>query len=152
MRYVTQQTATRLRDAGFPQPTPEAGQAYYVTVFKGGTVEHNALCICVNRPREFGRKNLLLHSVYPIHHAPTEFGFGAHSTFAPTADEITAMLPDGWLIEKWGGLYSCSNRDDQSPIRTQADSIVEAAALMWIAINENAASLDISKETAHKQV
>jgi hypothetical protein len=55
-------------------------------------------------------------------------------TFAPTIDDITPLLPAGFALEIWDGKPSCTNRDDENPLRTTGDTFAEAAAMMWLEV------------------
>jgi hypothetical protein len=55
-------------------------------------------------------------------------------TFAPTLDDITPLLPEGFALEIWDGKPSCTNRDDENPIRTTGETFAEAAAMMWLEV------------------
>lgn len=52
--------------------------------------------------------------------------------FAPSLDDISSLLPEGFALEMWGGRPSCANRDEESPLRTFGLTFAEAAANMYL--------------------
>lgn len=116
---VTFETAVRLKEAGFPQPTPEAGQWWYnpngilfVVYLAHETVELH----------EMGRRN-------------TSVGhYWEDWTFAPTATDILRETPEYFLWkyktkDMWG--LSLSVWYDY----VQKSNPAEAAAEAWLKLN-----------------
>lgn len=129
MNHVKFETATRLKEAGFPQPEPEARQSWYYPVLSMGAL----LLVWVGARKSesegislFNESECDYYSLDQI----TQFG-----VFAPDLEDITAILPSGFTLEMWDGRHSCKIDTDQNLIRTQAGNFAEAAALAWIALN-----------------
>lgn len=131
MSHVTFETATRLREARFPQPEPKAGQFWYINIYEGGTAEHRALCICVLD----SRRNLNLVNFNPVQDAPTYLPLYNDRVFTPSLEDITDLLPSGFVLEMWDGRHSCKIDTDQNLIQTKADNFAEAAAMAWLSLN-----------------
>jgi len=124
MTHLPHATCLRLKELGFPQPQPASGQFWY------------------------GPKGGLLWLVLTDKHGPifTQLGTTDHVNeyfdamvgfvFCPSLEDITAQLPHGFILEMWDGRHSCKIDDWQNLIRTQADGFSEAAALVWLALNE----------------
>lgn len=131
MNHIKFETATRLKEAGFPQPEPKAGQFWYIKVYEGGTAGHCALCICVLD----SRRNLNLVNFNPVQDAPTYLPLYNDRVFTPALEDITALLPSVFTLEMRDGRHSCKIDTDQNLIQTQADNFAEAAALAWLSLN-----------------
>lgn len=52
--------------------------------------------------------------------------------FAPSLDDISRLLPEGFALEIWEGRPSCANRDGGFPLRTFGWTFAEAAANMYL--------------------
>lgn len=122
---VTQQTATRLKQAGLPQPTPKPGQFWW-TGFDG--------ILYVNRTIE-GIDGLFFCGELgePIYRDWFALNFFVYS---PDLDYIAKFLPSGFILEMWNGRHSCKVETDDTEIRTQSDSFLEAAALAYLSLYE----------------
>ena len=114
---VTLETALRLRDAGFPQPTPEFGQEWYnreYGLFVVGFIDApyaRATIIYNNRPSVFS-KNI-----------PNFSG----CDFAPTATDILRELGPLFDLSCDCGEFWCRDEKDWNP--------AEAAAEAWLKLN-----------------
>ena len=125
---VTLETALRLRDAGFPQPTPEFGQEWYnreYGLFVVGFIDApyaRATIIYNNRPSVFS-KNL-----------PNFSG----CAFAPTATDILQQLRDGSKIIIMDKKFLCYSPDFEHGIDHPGtpinDNPAEAVAEAWLSL------------------
>ena len=113
MSNANYQTSLRLKNAGFPQPQPEAGQMWWIVHFVGFNAEYWKLVLL-----EYGK------------------GVSENAILAPDAEYIAALLPEGCRLEIWEGRHSCKCETLETVIVTQADNFAEAAALAWLALNE----------------
>lgn len=110
--YTTTETAIALRDAGFPQPTPEIGQ-YWYRAFKGHTI--TSMCSDVDNDGE-----PLYSFTDTFSRAPGSFMrvFGRFSDemntmiFAPTATDILRELGSGYYLTHENTLFQCASVDD----------------------------------------
>ena len=130
MSNTTYATSCALKHLGFPQPKPEAGQLWYKKIFEGGTAQHIAHCILLS----FGGQ-IVMQAITPRWDYPGNSGFDKNAVFCPPLDYITQLLPEGFILEMWGGRHNCKIDTWQDLIQTQADSFAEAAALAWLALN-----------------
>jgi len=127
---ITYKTAVRLKNAGFPQPEPEAGQFWYLQsgiiawVAKKRPFDQFLLC------DELGEPFIAMYLV-----------FGEDLVFAPTATDILrelksdfdlSGLEDGnWMVIKR------ATADQLTPIAYLVhDSPAESAAAAWLKIHE----------------
>lgn len=108
MSHVKYETATRLKDAGFPQPKPAPGQLWYKTIFEGGTAQHIAPCVLL----DFGGQ-IVMQAIAPRWDYPGNSGFDKKAVFAPDAADILKLLPsdnrasfmhDAFWVEWDGGI------------------------------------------------
>lgn len=53
-----------------------------------------------------------------------------------TLEDVCSKLPPTFTLSIWGGRPSCSNGDDENPIRTQHNTFFEAALLMLMEIEK----------------
>jgi hypothetical protein len=126
---VTFETAVRLKEAGFPQPTPEAGQWWY---------NPNGILFVV----------YLVHELVELHELGrrnTSIGhYWEDWTFAPTATDILRELSSdcvlgtkklgGWICGSWRLISSdymkffVAGMHDENP--------AEAAASAWLKLQE----------------
>ena len=121
------ETALALKAAGFPQPELEPGQFWYNEIgqlhimiqarkaWDGGRCMH-AFIVGTDRERLITKE--IAEIIY---------------SFAPNLEDITPHLPPVFALEMWGGSPSCTNRDDESPLRTFGDNFAESAAAMFLA-------------------
>jgi len=119
---VTAKTAFALKAAGFPRPEVKEGQWWYDVNFYDTLISHR-----LERGDTFETFTPGSCSTYD------ESSFEGW-TFAPTIDDITPLLPAGFALEIWDGKPSCTNRDDENPLRTTGDTFAEAAAMMWLEV------------------
>ena len=127
-------TARRLKEAGFKQPEPEAGQFWYdgifqrlsVVVFEIGldSVAFLAPLNAVDWRHYFSAKGL-------------DISGGGYTlpVFAPTATDILEQLPDNFCI-RGKSVFSLEPGPYNVGQQFYADTPAEAAALAWLAINE----------------
>lgn len=126
---ITYKTAVRLKNAGFPQPEPEAGQLWYLQsgiiawVAKKRPFDQFLLC------DELGEPFIAMYLV-----------FGEDLVFAPTATDIFRKLPRYSSIQmveyEGSAMPVCEaiiNNAYQSFIE---ESIIESAAAAWLKTNE----------------
>lgn len=125
MSNVTQQTATRLKQAGLPQPTPQTGQFWW-TSFDGISY--------INKTIE-SRNKLQFCGEY-VEQIYKDLFAQEHFIFAPSIDYITSFLPEGFILQMWDGRHSCKVETEETTVRTQAESFVEAAALAYLSLHE----------------
>lgn len=125
MTHCTRATAIELKAAGFPQPSPQPGQWWW-------SGENSYMVCALNHNIEVVLSAVGRYSM-AYRRASTFPKFG---TFAPDLDYIAARLKPGFMFEIRDGLPSCSNCDEAEPVRTQANTFAEAAALMWLAQND----------------
>lgn len=131
------ETSVRLKEAGLPQPQPKVWQLVWA---------YEDLCV-VSMVFQDGKIELIRPMMRDIEF--TQDQFNRLATFAPSLEDITALLPEGdWHLEMWGGRHSCRLDTWQNLIRTQADNFTEAAALLWLELNKNAPPSDFSKGSA----
>ncbi len=127
---VTFETAQRLKNAGFPQPMPEAGQVWYA----------NDVNMRVSIVHVSGRAVNHVNQGYMLIYNTPIREFKTDCVFAPTATDILAQMPDGYSLVKFSGnLFVCTN--DQLRIVAEfkyvlSDNPAEAAALAWLKLNE----------------
>lgn len=133
---TTFETAARLKEAGFPQPTPEAGQWWYnpdIGIFLTGKLS------------PYGRER---HIYYP----DTGNVFFKNQllfpdcVFAPTATDILRQMPNYYYIRKYKYDTESVNRfsifcelqeGDLSQIAKGVDTNpAEAAASAWLKLQE----------------
>lgn len=86
MNHVTYETAVRLKEAGFPQPAPEAGQFWYGKKSAGQSVK-GSLCVLIGTPTGA----LSFSPIDGLKNSDNNF-----FVFAPTATDILKEL--GFLI------------------------------------------------------
>ena len=120
MNHVKFETATRLKEAGFPQPEPQAWQPYWA---------YGDLCI-ISMVYADGDVDLIRPVMREI--GFTKDQFIRLATFAPTIEDIMPRLPKYCILQYWAGQPSCSFQDDEHPMRTVGESFTEAAANMWL--------------------
>lgn len=123
MSHTTYATAWALKHAKMPQPEPEFGQIWY-------TGQRESKIVIVG-PVDFEGD----YPHVPDHHVAIYSGEKEDWAFAPDAEYITALLPPGWALGMWDGKPSCTNSNDEFPIRVWGDTFAEAAAGMWLEVN-----------------
>jgi len=113
--HATYETSVRLKEAGFPQPEPEAGQFWYNTMFKQdiGVVVGDALYF-VNGTG----------FTIPSEHSKN------YMVFAPTSADILRELPVGFCIVNFGKFGFGAEFEKHEYIRDQNPA--EAAAQAFI--------------------
>lgn len=123
--HVTPQTATRLREQGFPQPVPAPGQVWYTANDTPFVIAHdydgsNFLLVWLDDESGLGEvtKSALLSC-----------------TYAPTAPDILRELGEEWVLSTADRQWHCDNTYKQ---RLFAKSLVfsnnnpaEACAMAW---------------------
>jgi len=139
MKYIVKkETAAALKSAGFPQPAPEEGQWWY------DTYGNETLVSEIERPLDQDIIELFIPgSPYP-YEATDLAGF----TYAPTVNDIMALLPETCVLEKCGGGPSCKNNDEEFPVLEYGDTYVEAAAQVWLYLKKTAPALNFSEAGA----
>lgn len=120
---MTYELAHQLKAAGFPQPKPSFGQSWY---------DKMGICLIGG---QFDHKSLRLFTDIGEGEFEPSFILGC-LTFAPALDDITPHLPQSFALEMWDGRPSCTNRDDENPIRTFGETFAEAAAMMWMELKK----------------
>lgn len=140
---VSFETAKALKDAGFPQPEPEAGQFWY-SAFNGS----NWLSIVAH---ERGKPDVLFFC--PLYVLDWRHFFGATGVilgedktpgFAPTATDILEQLGEYFSIGSWKGKFVINQHPEllPEPIGAPAryhgthDNPAEAAAAAWLALKK----------------
>ena len=126
MSNVTFETATRLKDAGFPQPKPEPGQTWFYPIDGCMTIVETGQWHSLKLIRVFNESGCGEYETGQIIE---------HGAFAPDVEDITALLPSVFTLEMREGRHSCKIDTWQNLVQTQADNFAEAAALAWIALN-----------------
>lgn len=141
MSHVTYETAQRLKENHFPQPTGTAGQFWYGKKTAGNS-DPGGLCVLIGD--DIGE--LRFRPVSGVENENNKF-----FVFAPTATDILKELPQcyylcftkiGWqvrsiIVEKPGQNQAWA-KGDVSTHWAQAthENPAECAALAWLAINE----------------
>ena len=124
--FVSYETALRLRDAGFPQPEPEAGQFWYDPYGTPDVVtdvdEWHVFSASLTDVTDY--TNAVMHD---------EFTAGWH--FAPGPAEILREIPDHVCGNNKGskGGYWCGRYDDQRA--SFHENMAEACAAQWLSIH-----------------
>lgn len=130
---VSYETAVRLKEAGFPQPTPEAGQMWYYTRFPDGTAKKNVLCILAH---EYPYQDNL--EALPLDGGERICNPRNTQIYAPTATDILRELNFHHLRPLFGHKWAIHNHyelGDSFEICTN-ENPAEAAAEAWLKINE----------------
>lgn len=123
---VSFETATRMKEAGFPQPEPEVGQVW---VEMYGSAFYITEVTKINfSGRYIGSGSFNNASL-----------FRAESdTFCPTATDILLHMRDGTIITIMDRKFICYSPDFDFPIDSEATPIhenpAEAAAMAWLRI------------------
>ena len=136
---LSHKTAVRLKETGFPQPEPEAGQMWYYTRFPDGTAKKNVLCILAH---EYPYQDNL--EALPLDGGERICNPRNTQIFAPTAVDILRELSSdcvlgtktlgGWICGSWRLISSdhmkffVGGMHDKNP--------AEAAAETWLKLNE----------------
>lgn len=126
---VTFETAVRLRDAGFPQPTPEFGQKWYnpdYGLFVVGFID-----------APYAHATIFYDSVSCVFRKNIPNFSGC--AFAPTATDILRELRDGSNIGIMGKRFLCYSPDFEHGIDHPGtpinDNPAEAVAEAWLKLN-----------------
>ena len=125
---VSYETAVRLKNAGFPQPEPEAGQLWYMIGFDTPRLAIVGLWGTVDK-----------RPVYRYLDANTwDFPDERESTFAPTATDILRELGgDNGLFSILGGFEVWRVRVGyREEFIYRNDSPAESAAAAWLKTHE----------------
>lgn len=125
---VTPETAKRLRDAGFPQPTPAPGQVWYDqndSAFVIRSANKDGIWLC-GFQSEFDPYGNLVY---------TSLKNWKGVTYAATAPDILLMLGDEWSLENSSGAFRCRSRGPQLLPKLFANP-AEATALAWFEQNQ----------------
>ena len=136
---VSFETARRLKEAGFPQPEPEAGQFWYID--KLGILGEKYPPYIVNFA---GVYDIYFSSVGVPYSERAHVGnrlkkemFKQAGIFAPTATDILMELPSKWSLRHYDlegePVFSCAARGNDLYMNANP---AEAAAFVWLAINE----------------
>ena len=141
MSNCSYETALRLKRAGLPQPKPKVGQVWYGV----SRPEIPSLLTWENLINRF--ESITLDDGEPGEQIRVE-NVPLVAVFAPDLDYITAHLPEGWHFDMWDGRHSCKFDNVETTIRTQADGFAEAAALVYISLNEKTPATDVSETGA----
>lgn len=131
--FVSYETAVKLKEAGFPQPEFLNMQLWYRTRYKGGSLEHPAICMAC---KVCGQKEL---NMVAVDGGDSSF-HGSDAVFAPTATDILRGLGEDWTLrfQKSSGKFKCTKIDGHyiSPAGTWHENPAEAAALAYLELNE----------------
>lgn len=120
MNHVNAKLSTELKKSGFPQPEPQPGQFWY-------NGPNPSICCAINHEVE-----VILHTIGSIEPSYKSIKtFLEFSIFAPAFEDIAPLLPE-CVFEVWGEKPSCTNQNDEIPIRTFGATFAEAAAKMWL--------------------
>lgn len=137
---VTFETAVRLKEAGFEQPTPEAGQFWYYIRFPGGTAEKNVLCVLSH---EYPYQDNL--EALPLDGGERVYNSRNTQVFAPTATDILRELPDKTALYRVNkDMFLCWVRKDRALMMGDGPCMVnaaEAAAEAWIEWKEQTTTI-----------
>ena len=136
MEHVTHKTAIALKAAGFPQPLPKLAQLWY---FHSGD---NAIVLWP-KP-EYGGLNLVISTMGGSIYAGDKFNEIA--VFAPTAVELLESLPPKTLAGFNNGEWSVTPAGTEMVFTHR--NLSEAAAMAWMALNKNNASVETC-QTCH---
>lgn len=127
---VSYETAVRLKEAGFPQPTPEAGQVWY-----HGLLKKDAAVLIANFKTHDGSQPS--STLYFLNGSGSSIvtKVAEESIYAPTATDILRELPSyslffSSLTRQWVGAF------DEMAITYNEHNPAEAAAEAWLKINE----------------
>jgi hypothetical protein len=124
---VTFETAKRLKDAGFPQPEPKAGQGWYDPDF--GLFLCGKRCLVYNRQRNI----FYLDTGHTLNKQITLF---QECVFAPTATDILRQISGVMLFDKGKAeMWIMLNHDDKYFVFHEGDP-AELAARAWLKANE----------------
>lgn len=114
--HVTFETSLRLKEAGFPQPTPEAGQFWWFVRYPDGTARKEVICVVIKGAmKPMDGDNL---------EGKQEF------VFAPTSADILRELPVGFCIVNFGKFGFGAEFEKHEYIRDQNPA--EAAAQAFL--------------------
>lgn len=129
MNHISFQTAISLKEMGMPQPTPQPGIMFYLD---------NTLCmLCCIRHSGLEMELQAVGSSEKYYQGKEQLSI--ISTFAPSLEYITAHFPPGeWSLDIWDGRHSCKFENEETILRTMADSFTEAAALVYLSLKQNA--------------
>lgn len=132
---LSYETSVRLKEAGFPQPTPEPGQFWYTS----------AGLLCWIARKELGGAFRLCDTTGTAFRT-LYVDFNKDLLFAPTATDILRELPNYYYIRKYKYETDDVNRfsifcELQESLLTQIAKGVninpaEAAAEAWLQLNE----------------
>lgn len=123
--HVTEKTAQRLKDAGFPQPPAIRGQSWYAKT------DDSFIVYAVND----GRFSTINEDGVRIVCADGDTDL----IFAPTATDILRELGRDWQLEYFDAKECWEVAfffRDSSSGRYTAENPAEAAALAWLSIHE----------------
>jgi hypothetical protein len=120
---VTFETAVRLKEAGFPQPAPEAGQFWYYIRFPDGTERKNVLCVLAH---EYPYQDNL--EALPLDGGERIYNSRNTQVFAPAATDILRELGPLFDLSCDCGEFWCRDEKDWNP--------AEAVAEAWLKLNE----------------
>lgn len=128
--HVTPQTATRLKQAGFPQPEQKPGQFWYL---------QDRLYVIVAILSDAQGKTAILYEVSeesrnpdPL---PVRLSFSDVFVYAPGALEILSELGEDWALSKVGEDWFCESiyaewlAQKKGAVNSNA---VDACAEIWI--------------------
>ena len=124
---VTFETAKRLKEAGFPQPMPEAGQVWYA----------NDVNMRVSIVHVGGRAVNHVNQGYMLIYNTPIREFKTDCVFAPTATDILREMPGTILVlENYGSQGKAWELWKNGGLISELGDPAEAAALAWLKLNE----------------
>ena len=142
MDIVSFETAKKLKDAWFPQPTPAPGQFWHegneCGFFVIGRVYGDKMAGCyIENERS------------PLHLVFERATMNGKEIFAPTATDI---LPKGFMIYRRESTWHVFPPNDDQFNDWEHESAAEAAALAWLSLNAKTFEMKITGDAWKKQL
>jgi len=140
--HVNYETSVRLKEAGFPQPKPEAGQFWYLPLLGSINGENPPYCINFVGQEDiyFSRVGGIVTEREHVGNRLSVSMFLKAATFATTAADILRELGFRfYLIYDETTSQWFLNKPDSAFDIWDADNPAEAAALAWLELNEKQA-------------
>lgn len=141
-KIVSFETAKALKDAGFPQPAPEAGQFWYLDEhdISGSVYQPGVLFVFIRAWRGF-----LDGVFFAVNEYTQQRGrdFAHNPVFAPATKDILQELPENYYLGKDENGFNIKeflwfgDSGYEFNIVSHSDNPAEAAASAWLALKKD---------------